>query len=159
VPGTGAIAAGEGRIAPLFNRVMELRSDLRSETKQLMLQVRPASFSSSYAWALSYVYSQAREHFRTNPLDEGWSRSSLDSRHPFVYAFTYNWLDFVRASWYGTLRSGLPYTPVVAGDVNGDGFANDRAFVFDGRSRACLQRQVGRIADRNSCEGPWTATG
>ena len=165
VAATGAIAAGQGRISPLFTRVMELRSDMRSETKQLMVQLRPTSFSSSYAWAVSYVYARARERFRGfasaggDPREAAWSRSSLDSRHQFVYAFTYNWLDFVRASWYGTLRSGLPYTPVVAGDVNGDGFANDRAFVFNGGSQACLQRQVGRIAARNSCEGPWTATG
>ena len=62
--------------------------------------------------------------------------------------------------------------------MNGDGRANDRAFVFDpatasdpalaaamgsllangsGYARDCLRRQVGRIADRNSCVGPWTA--
>jgi len=66
----------------------------------------------------------------------------------------------------------------VAGDVNGDGFWNDRAFVFgpaqaddNGRAgmnallagapariRECLTRQLGRIVGRNSCEGPWTTT-
>src|SRR5262249_15454450 len=75
--------------------------------------------------------------------------------------------------------SGLPYTPMVANDINGDGYANDRAFVFDparspdtataaamrsllsGASaggRECLARQLGRVVDRNSCEGPWTST-
>ena len=71
----------------------------------------------------------------------------------------------------------MAFTPVVAGDVNGDGRFNDRAFVFDpstaadpqvgsdmsallasGSStvRRCLRTQVGRIAARNSCRGPWT---
>src|SRR6185312_12558495 len=73
---------------------------------------------------------------------------------------------------------GLPFTPVVAGDVNGDGLSNDRAFIFapgaggaavssgmsellsnaSSRVRKCLTRQVGTVAGRNSCEGPWTAT-
>jgi hypothetical protein len=75
-------------------------------------------------------------------------------------------------------QSGLPFTPVVAGDVNGDGLSNDRAFVFtpsasgtavqqgmsqllanaSSRVKNCLTRQFGTIAGRNSCEGPWTAT-
>ena len=29
------------------------------------------------------------------------------------------------------LLSGQKYTPMIAGDVNGDGSVNDRAFVFD----------------------------
>jgi hypothetical protein len=78
----------------------------------------------------------------------------------------------------GRAQSGLPYTPLVAGDVNGDGLSNDRAFVFNpaaadpslasgmtsllsnasGRVKKCLTSQFGTIAGRNSCEGPWTAT-
>jgi hypothetical protein len=73
----------------------------------------------------------------------------------------------------------LPYTPVVGGDINGDGFSNDRAFIFDpaktsdatlaagmrsllesgsGSARECLNSQLGHIAARNSCQGPWTTT-
>lgn len=33
------------------------------------------------------------------------------------------------ASWQ--LRSGTAFTPVVAGDINGDGIVNDGAFVFN----------------------------
>jgi hypothetical protein len=72
----------------------------------------------------------------------------------------------------------MPFTPQVAADVNGDGYANDRAYLFDpaaggtdpalaasmrgllaGSSasvRRCLARQLGTIAARNSCDGPWT---
>jgi hypothetical protein len=180
VAATGAIAASEARRAAAFTRVLQLRSDMRSDAKQLTLQLRPAAFSSQKGWALSYVYSQARERYRgfasaaASPLDVAWGRASLDSRHQFVYALTYNAFDLVRVSWYGTLRSGTPYTPLVAGDINGDGFANDRAFVFDparadtgiargirtlvAGGRACLASQIGRIAERNSCQGPWTST-
>jgi hypothetical protein len=76
----------------------------------------------------------------------------------------------------------MRYTPMVAGDINGDGSANDRAFIpsptspaavadpalADGinallssgssGARACLSRQVGTLAARFSCQGPWSST-
>src|SRR5262249_6534297 len=62
----------------------------------------------------------------------------------------------------GRLTSGRRYTPMVSSDINGDGLANDRAFVFSNvaaapkLARDCLAAQVGRVATRNSCTGPWT---
>jgi hypothetical protein len=185
VPTTGAIASAEARVAPAYYHVSQLRSDMESETKQLTVQVRPMTFSSTYSWSLSYVYANARERYRGfsstggDPLDVVWGRSSFDSRHQFVYTLTYNAFDFIRLGWYGSFRSGLPYTPVVAGDINGDGYSNDRAFVFDpaqtgdsalaagmrsllangsGSARDCLNNQLRQIAARNSCQGPWTTT-
>ncbi|MFI5229222.1 MAG: carboxypeptidase regulatory-like domain-containing protein [Gemmatimonadales bacterium] len=185
VPATGAIGAGESRVATQFSHVSELRSDMESEARQLTLQVRPYSFSSSYSWTLAYVYANTRERYRGftstagNPLDETWGRSSLDSRHQIIYTLTYNAFDFIRMSWYGSFRSGLPYTPVVAGDINGDGYSNDRAYIFDPASspdsavasgmrsllangsssaRGCLLGQINHVAARNSCEGPWSST-
>jgi hypothetical protein len=185
VPTTGAIAAGEGRLSSSFSHVSELRSDLRSETKQLSLSVAPMSFNSTFTWGLSYVYAQAREQYRGfsstvgDPREVAWGRSGFDSRHQLQYRFTYNAFDFVRLGWYGSFRSGLPYTPMVANDVNGDGYLNDRAFVFDptktndqtlasgmsallanasGSARDCLRSQLGQLATRNSCQGPWTSS-
>jgi hypothetical protein len=75
------------------------------------------------------------------------------------------------------LTSGTSFTPLVGGDVNGDGLANDRAFFFDPRSaadpvvaqgmdrvlaaapsgvRRCLRAQAGRVADHNSCRTRWS---
>jgi len=61
-------------------------------------------------------------------------------------------------------RSGLPFTPRFAPglDVNGDGSGrNDPALVPDtpeiaalARSRGCVRRAIGRLADRNGCRGP-----
>ena len=66
---------------------------------------------------------------------------------------------------------------MVSGDINGDGLANDRAFVFDPANapdavltsgmnalfagapqaaRDCVRSQLRRVAARNSCDGPWT---
>jgi hypothetical protein len=79
-------------------------------------------------------------------------------------------------NWFGSFRSGSPFTPLIAGDVNGDGYLNDRAFVFSPNAandpavatamksllengsdaaRSCLNKQLGQLAARNSCQAPW----
>lgn len=185
VSATGSIAPGESRVNPAFTHVGELRSDMESDAKQLTFQLRPATFNSNYSWSLSYVYANARDRLRGfsntagDPRDAAWGRSGFDSRHQIVYGLTYNAFDFIRLSWNGSFRSGTPYTPMVGGDVNGDGYANDRAFVFDpahtadsalaagmrnllatgSRSaRDCLTSQLNAVAGRNTCQGPWTST-
>ncbi|MBW7932743.1 MAG: carboxypeptidase regulatory-like domain-containing protein [Gemmatimonadaceae bacterium] len=68
-------------------------------------------------------------------------------------------------------QSGARYTPLVSQDINGDGRANDAAFVagtpaevassltFTPRgAERCLTNQAGRIAAIGSCEGPWQVT-
>jgi hypothetical protein len=184
VAGTGGIAATESRVSTSYSHVSELRSDMESESKQLLFSLRPLSFSSSLTWNASYVLSDTREKYRGftstsgNPLDVVWGRSSFDSRHQLMYSLSYNAFDWVRLGWYQQFRSGLPYTPVVAGDINGDGYANDRAFIFDpaktsdtliasgmrallangsSSARECLTKQLNTVASRNSCQGPWTS--
>jgi hypothetical protein len=185
VPSSGATAPLDARISTKYSRVTEMRSDLRSESKQLSLRLSPVSFSSSLSWGLSYVYSNVREKSRGfnstvgNPLGIEWGRSSFDSRHQIVYNIGYNFFDWVTVSWFGNFRSGNPFSPMIAGDVNGDGYNNDRAFVFDPAkatdpalatamqslltsgsdvARECLSKQLGLLAQRNSCQGPWTST-
>ena len=185
VPATGAIASRDARVSSLFSRVTELRSDLRSESRQVSFSLSPAQFSTRLTWSASYVYSNVRERFRGfsstvgNPLDVEWGRASFDSRHQIVYSVGYNFWDAIRVSWFGQFRSGQPFTPMISGDVNGDGFSNDRAFIFDptvsssdpavaaamqqllssgsDAARECLAKQVGQLAKRNSCQGPWTS--
>ncbi|MGH9424498.1 MAG: hypothetical protein ACRD3J_31285, partial [Thermoanaerobaculia bacterium] len=175
VPSTGATAASDARMSPLFSRVTELTSDLKSESRQASIRFSPTTFSTNLSWSFSYVYSNVREQFRGfsstagNPLSTEWGRSSFDSRHQIVYNVGYNFFDLLRVSWFGQFRSGSPYTPMIAGDVNGDGYNNDRAFIptaadadpalaagiqsllKDGSSsaRSCLQSQLGKLAARN----------
>jgi len=184
-PITGATATSAARLSSLFSRVTEQRSDMRSESRQLSFSFAPASFSTRLTWNASYVYSNVRERYRGfsstvgNPLDVAWGRASFDSRHQIVYSIGYNFWDAVRVSWFGQFRSGQPFTPVISGDVNGDGLSNDRAFIFDPKvssadaqvaagmqqllasgstaARDCLAKQVGQLAKRNSCQGPWTS--
>lgn len=183
VPGTGAIAPTASRRSTQFARVSEQRSDLEGISRQLSLRLVPSTFSTNLTWNLAYVLSRTQDQVRGfqntagNPLLVEWARGAFDARHQISYNIGYNLFDAVRVNWSGSFRSGTPYTPVVSGDVNGDGYSNDRAFVFDpataadpavagamdallastsGGARECLQRQLGRLAARNSCEGPWT---
>lgn len=188
VTGTGSIAPPGSRRSPGFGYVMQQRSDLRADNAQLTLSLQPMTFSTTYAWTLAYVYSRTRDRARGfgavgstggDPLVVEWARAALDSRHQVVYSLSYNLLDWFPLNWTGSFRSGRPFTPLVSGDINGDGFANDRAFVFDPASstdpgvaagmqallaagpraaRDCLDAQRARVAARNSCQGPWTST-
>jgi hypothetical protein len=180
VPATGTVSPLQARVSPNFSRVTALASDLKSQSRQLSFRLSPSTFNANLSWSLSYVYSNVREQFRGftstagNPLSVDWGRSSFDSRHQIVYNVGYNFFDFVRANWFGQFRSGSPYTPMVAGDINGDGYANDRAFIpapnpavaeangignllehGSPEARRCLEKQLGQIAARNSCQGPW----
>jgi hypothetical protein len=115
-----------------------------------------------------------------DPRDVSWARNGMDTRHQFGYTFSYQLFSLLNVNWNQSFRSGAPYSPMVAGDINGDGYFNDRAFVFDPSgatvdpavkagmqsllataspaARECLSKQLGDLATRNSCEGPWTST-
>ena len=183
-PRTGLVASRDARVSQLYNRVTESKSDLRSESRQFRASISPLSFNSAFSWNLSYVFQDVRERVRGfgtntvgNPFDQAWARSNSDSRHQIQYSLFYNAWDLVRLSWNGSFRSGNPFTPLVNADVNGDGYANDRAFIFDGAGggdaalgasmrtlmnaaptyvQDCLRRQTAALAGRNSCQGPWT---
>lgn len=180
--GSSSLAA---RRTTNFGTVTELRSDLRSESRQLTLNLTPLGVHSTLRWNVAYVLSSIREQTRGfsstagNPLSVEWSRSGFDSRHQFIYSLGYNVLDMFRVSWSGSFRSGQPFGAYVDGDINGDGRNNDRAFIPDparmptgsqrdamerllatgSRSaRSCLRKQLNRMAARNNCEGPWTSS-
>jgi hypothetical protein len=136
----------------------------------------------SGAYTLGDVRQQIRGFDGTtfgDPRERAWSRADLDVRHQVLLQGGYSRSGFTVTA-FGRLASGAPFTPVVSGDVNGDGYANDRAFVFDPSSpatdpavasqlrsliagaprnvRDCLTRSLGAPASRNACEGPWTAS-
>jgi hypothetical protein len=185
VPATGAIASRDARVSQSFARVTEMRSDLESRTAQLSIRVSPISRTpTNFGWSLAYTYSHIREQVSGftstagNPLQVEWARSG-QGPHQINYNLRYRLFDAINVSWNGSFRSGAAFTPVIAGDVNGDGYSNDRAFIFSpasapdpalatamqdllvnapGRTRKCLEQQLGRIAARNSCRGPWSSS-
>ena len=186
VPATGGIAARDARISSQFARVNEVRSDLQGRTAQISLRLNPIQRGPrNFGWSGAYTYTHVREQVSGftstsgSPLGVEWFRSG-QGPHQFNYNLRYLFFDAITVNWSGSFRSGNAYTPMVGGDVNGDGYFNDRAFVYapgpapgggptvstemasllEGTSdaaRECLSRQIGRIAARNSCRGPWSS--
>jgi hypothetical protein len=182
-PMSGLIAARDARISQNFNSVSQLRSDLTSQSRQITLALSPLTFSATkFRWSASYNYLNVSQQFRGfssargNPLEIS-SSTGASPRHDIGYQLTYNLANAFTLSWNGRITSGTRFTPTVAGDINGDGARNDRAYVFEpgaaptpalgaamqslldngsGSARDCLRSQMGRIAERNSCVGPWT---
>jgi hypothetical protein len=110
-----------------------------------------------------------------NPNTIEWARSDFERRHQFLLTLTYPFGTSLEVTSIGRLTSGVPYTPLVGSDINGDGVRNDRAYVFpagsaegdaiarmiaadSGSARACLADRVGSIPERNACTGPWQPT-
>src|SRR5207249_1877386 len=175
VPATGVLSLQQSRVNPRYGQVIAIGSDLQSDSRQLTLGLggftaRGATFQLSYTLThardqSSFSCCAASQGFSApttagDPNAREWATSSFERRHSLL----------------GRLTSGVPFTPLVGSDVNGDGARNDRALVFDPATtadtalangmrallgtaspgvRACLQSQAGRVAARNSCTGPW----
>jgi hypothetical protein len=182
VGATGALSPTAARADNAFGRVVRVVSDLRSVSKQAIVTWRPFIPDNARRFfgdvVASYTLTGIRASQRGydgaafgDPSTLEWARGDLDARHLFVVQAVFRPFGDQRAMFFlsGRAQSGLPFTPLVSGDVNGDGLANDRAFIADSPSlrsliasapssvAQCLTSQIGRAAGRNSCEGPWTA--
>jgi hypothetical protein len=186
VGATGSIAARDARITQQFARVSEVRSDIQSRSAQLAVRLSPIRRTSGrFNWSAAYTYTAVREQvsgFNStagDPLTVQWARAA-QGPHQISYNLRYMLFNAVSINWSGQFRSGSAYTPMVAGDINGDGYSNDRAFIYDpadatsdpalaeamrqlldgatGGARECLLKQVGHIAARNSCRAPWSSS-
>lgn len=185
VPASGLLSTVEARKSPAFGSVVSNRSDLRSVSRQATIAVSP-SLESVSNWFLSMAYTLSSVRALAtgfdaptfdSPSHRSWGRGDIARHQLLVQAG--KTIKRVTLTTFGRIQSGLPFTPVLGSDVNGDGMANDRAYVFDpagttdpalsaglreliarsaGSVRDCLTRQYGRAAGRNSCEGPWTAS-
>jgi hypothetical protein len=186
VAASGAVSSEQARISPLFGHVIDNVSTLTSRSRQMTMSLSPIlDRMSNWFLAVNYTLGDTRA-LETgfdgstfgSPMTRKWARGDFDIRHQLLLQGGYSFGN-VSLTLFGRLQSGLPFTPMIAGDVNGDGMANDRAFIFDPatmtdaslasatrtllessspRVRNCLTRQMGRGAGRNSCEGPWTTS-
>jgi hypothetical protein len=188
IPSTGALTLTSARREAEYGSVLSRTSDLRGWARQVSVRMRPLAGTGTIFGQLlldgTYTFTQVRSQSRGfdgaafgDPRDVSWARGDYAPTHEFFLQAGHQGRLYV-VSLAGKVSSGLPYTPVVGSDVNADGFANDRAFVFgsnasdpavaqamqklvastSGSARDCLRRQTGAVAARNSCEGPWFAT-
>jgi hypothetical protein len=191
VPTTGQLSFTASRIHPEFGRVLAIRSDLRSDTRQVTFAFGGSSARGA-VYRLAYTLTRSRDQSSyaccvvaqgyaapTTAFDPGaleWGTSDLERRHALVGTVSYPLSAAFEVGAVGRLMSGVPFTPLVGSDINGDGARNDRAFIFDPRTetdtaiangmgrllaeapaavRNCLMQQLGQIAARNSCAGEW----
>ncbi|MEO8560893.1 MAG: carboxypeptidase regulatory-like domain-containing protein [bacterium] len=191
-PASGQTTTTESRRYAAYGRVNELRSELGSRDASItaQLEFRPTitrlSSNRALPFRIAYTLSGGRAQSdgflgttADDPRRTEWAPAS-GSRHALLFATAFHVPDWARLTAGLQLRSGSRFTPLVLGDLNGDGRSNDdRAFVFDPRvagdvalgsgmsalvsdaqpyAARCLSRQLGAIAGANSCTGPWTAT-
>ena len=111
-----------------------------------------------------------------NPNIAEWAPSGFQRKHILIGTITHPLTSSFEITAIGRMSSGSPFTPLVSSDINGDGARNDRAFIFDpataadpnvaasmaklletstASARECLDSQLGQLASRNSCVGPW----
>jgi len=187
-PATGAVSAAESRRSPEFGRVARRVSDLRGYGGQLTLGISPDVFRFRNRYglftSLNYTLQSSRRQYRGfdgagfgDPRQVEWAPSQSDARHVLVLTGGMRHDKIGVVTLFARAQSGLPFTPIVQGDVNGDGRSFDRAFIPDPAkesdpataaslralldagsptARQCVQAYLGRVVDRNGCRGPWT---
>jgi hypothetical protein len=178
---TGTVSPSLTRVDDRFGMVVATSSRARSISKQGIITLTPA-LPDNWHFSGSYTLGSIRVHESGfagstfgDPNEASWARGDLDVRHHFIASLGYSLGSFA-ISGQGHVISGMPFTPIVGSDVNGDGYANDRAFVFapnattdsklsadlaalanggNGIARGCLGTVRGRAAGQNECQGPW----
>lgn len=188
---TGALQSLNSRVQSAYGNVYSVNSNLGSEAKQVTASINgftPQGINMS----LSYTYQRSRDQstytggsaggaFRSattdgNPNVTPWGTADNERRHNIQATATWPVHPSVELTAIFSYTSGQPYTPMVGGDINGDGSGNDRAFIYNpaatadtaiangmnrllatapARIKSCLESQLGTIAERNSCTSAW----
>jgi hypothetical protein len=179
VPSSGAIAVASSRRYAQYGSVVSTTSDFHNHAFDV--SVSSAIPLPLFFLAVNYGYRTTQTQNRGfDGLTTGDPLAILTSRSldQHMLAVSHQWLFGRRASLIvgAQWSSGIRYTPRVSNDINGDGRANDVAFVFDPASappdvadamsalltngphavRSCLGHQRGHIARIGSCKGPWS---
>ncbi|HEX6252570.1 MAG TPA: carboxypeptidase-like regulatory domain-containing protein [Gemmatimonadaceae bacterium] len=187
-PASGAVSPAESRASDQFGRVSTRVSDLRGYGGQLTFGLSPDvfRFRSRFQFysSLNYTLQWTRRQYRGfdgaavgDPREREWAPNTSDARHVLVLTGAFAHRRIGTVTLFGRAQSGLPFTPIVQGDVNGDGRGGDRAFVPDPQTesdpvlaaqisslmqtgpasaRECLRANLGVMPGRNSCRGPGT---
>lgn len=173
-------------------------SDAESRTVQLSVGLEKR-MTDWLSWQFGYTYNDSRDNasysccisgtfdfetptsgnpnFLGDPGDEtegSWGPSDFNRKHTFVLSGIAQLPAGFQLSGIWRTFSGRVFTPIIDGDVNGDGEDdNDRAYIIDTRNPAdlamledpadadllnefysqysCLRKNVGQIITRNAC--------
>ena len=183
-PATGLIGPGSARAIAAMGPVTETMSDLQYRAAQLTISVAPVKALPGGGRVFAvYSFMPQRDEQRGfdgptggDPRSVSWVRGGQPTNQFIAgVAQGFGWL---RVAARVSVFSGAAFTPMVAQDINGDGLANDRAFIpnpatlpntqvardlqsllqgASGNVRECLGSQLGTIAATNSCQTGWFA--
>lgn len=185
VAASGATSIAGSRLDHAYGSVFDVAGHRESRAHQFTASISgilPGRVVAFGNYTLGFTRDQTSEPFyqatnRGNPNEVEWGISNNDRRHTMNLSLQVPIKPEFELAVTTRLNSGAPFTPLVNRDINGDGARNDRAFIFDpaaapdtalgegmsrllnvvpGRVRGCLNAQLGRIADRNSCRDSWT---
>jgi hypothetical protein len=185
-PTTGAPSFLASRMDTAFGNVLEATSILHTRSRQVTATLG-GIVGPGIVFQLAYTWQHAEDQqtgirgtTAGSPNAVEWSPGDFGRQHAFVLTLTYPFSTALEITSVGRVTSGTPFTPMVGGDVNGDGLRNDRAFILAPSAAAtaspaaqqmaqllaraspavrdCLQSQIGAVAGRNSCRGPWQGT-
>ena len=186
-PTTGSIASAATRRNAAFQRMTLQTSDLRSASTNYVLKLVPVTANKYLKWQFTYSLLDVRDEFNgfsntaSDPFRKEWGPHLASGRHQFQ--LTWSSLPLFDLMYFNVavgVKSGQKFTPLVSGDVNGDGgFLNDRAYVFDPATasdptlrssmqsllatgapaaKECLLKQLNSLATRGSCQAPWVSS-
>ncbi len=185
---SGVVSAVESRKSNQYGAVGVRVSDLRGYGGQLNVALSPDVFKFrnglQFYGSIGYTLQATRRQFRGfdgaafgDPRVREWAAGPNDARHILVLTSGFSTAKIGTVTLFARAQSGLPFTPLVQGDVNGDGRSGDRAYVPNPETasdlnlaaqlrtllangsptaRGCLIANLGAVAPRNGCRGPWT---
>ena len=186
-PLTGSIASASTRKNTAFQRLTLQTSDLRSASTNVVFKLVPVTANKYLRWQFTYSLLNVRDQYNGfsstvgDPFLKEWGPHLPGGRHQFQLTWSsLPVFDLLYFNFAVGVKSGQRFTPLVAGDVNGDGqFLNDRAYVFNPATvtdptlkasmqsllangapaaRECLSKQLSALASRGSCQAPWVTT-
>ncbi len=185
---TGQVPLAASRKDINYGSVTQVFSSLENKTKQVTFNVagttaKQINLSASYTLMSAQDQGGSGGGFGGGNQTAGdpnvyeWATSTNQHTHNFQASIQWPITPAFELAATATMVSGSVYTPIVNGDINGDGSrGNDRAYIFNpattsdtgvangmtrllastsGNAKKCLQAQLGQIAARNSCVGPW----
>ncbi len=167
IPGTGAVDFSQSRAISSLGHVIEIGSNLQSDSKQMILGVNGVTVS-GFTFQASYTYTRSRDQSSFsccsatqgfaaattagNPNVLNWATSDYERRHSILLTASYALSQSLELTTVTRIMSGTPYTPIVSADINGDGASNDRAFIFgtSARDTAVANGMARLLASSNS---------
>jgi hypothetical protein len=181
-PTTGAVSPLGSRWNSSFGQVLSYSTSLHSETAQAAVGLTASTVSGGML-ALTYMRVAARDQaLYPTPLAATWGRAANDGAQQLAAAISWPLGHDAALAVNARANGGTRFTPSVNTDVTAAGISATPAFIFDpviaaargdtvvatgmrallahapSSARACLASELGHLAERNACVGPWSAT-